>query len=95
MILSYRDSAPQVPISSSCIIKTKGRISDGDVVSVTSPLFQSVNFSVGGLNSSNTFEVTFVSTNKEGFIDNTNGDMIGILTCTDNDLFNLTVSEKI
>lgn len=95
MILSYRDSGPQVPISSSVIIKTKGRISDGDIISVTSPLFSSVDYSSGALNTSETFDVKFTTSNSNGYVDNDNGDMIGTLICTDNDLFNLYVRDSI
>lgn len=94
MILSYRDSAPKVPISSSCIIKTKGIIRDGDIVSVTSPLFASVDYSSGAINTSETFQVVFSTPKSEG-VNNATGDMIGTLICTDNDLFNLYVKETV
>lgn len=94
MILSYRDSGPRVPVSSSVIIKTKGIIRDGDLISVTSPLFSSIDYSSGGLNTSETFEAKFRTSNTDGF-DNDSGDMIGTLVCTDNDLFNLYVRDAI
>jgi hypothetical protein len=94
MILSYRDSGPQVPISSSCIIKTKGILRDGDIISVTSPLFSSVDYSSGAINTSETFDVKFSTSKSEG-VNNEHGDMIGTLICTDNDLFNLYVRETI
>ena len=94
MILSYRDSAPKVPISSSCIIKTKGILRDGDVISVTSPLFASVDYSSGAINTSETFDVKFTTSNPDG-VNNEHGDLVGTLICTDNDLFNLYVRESI
>ena len=94
MILSYKESVIKVPISSSCVIKTKGILRDGDTIAVSSPIFSSVDSSAGSINTSETFDVKLKLQSTDA-IDNTNGDTIGTLICTDNDLFNLYVRDKI
>lgn len=90
MILSYRREDYPVPLTSKCIIHTAGTKGDGDVVSVTSPVFASMNFTSGAINTSDKFDVVL----KLG-VDETvklTGNTYGTLHCEDNDTFNMYVS---
>jgi hypothetical protein len=90
MILSYRREDYPVPLTSKCIIHTTGTKGDGDVVSVTSPVFASMNFTSGAINTSDKFDVVL----KLG-VDETvklTGNTYGTLHCEDNDTFNMYVS---
>ena len=94
MILSYRQTTYDVPHTSKCIIHTKGTIRDGDMISVTSPIFASINFISGAINASEAFSVKarILIPNK----DSVNNDLpdesfTGTLVCDDNDVFNMYV----
>ena len=88
MILSYRQSTYRVPHTSKCIIHTTGTIRDGDTISVTSPVFSSINY----INTTETFNVTARVTNEDGVInDQADGSFYGTLVCDDDDIFNMYV----
>ena len=83
---------------SECLIHTTGTISDGDSVSVTSPVFASMNFTSGAINTSDAFDVkirfspaTRESEGETMYIPDTIGDVFGTLHCEDNDTFNMYV----
>lgn len=66
----------------------------GDVISVTSPIFSSVNFVSGAINMSERFDVPVSSvSNGNGFIDNDkpDGECFGTLRCYDNDPFRMFI----
>ena len=102
MILSYRRENYQVPRTSTCLIHTTGMICDGGSVSVTSPVFASMNFTSGAINTSDQFDVT-VKFSQQTREDNGEiimltdemrsaiGDIFGTLHCEDNDTFNMYV----
>ena len=90
MILSYRREDYPVPLTSKCIIHTTGNKRDGDIVSVTSPVFASMNFTSGAINTSDKFDVVL----KLG-VDETitlTGYTYGTLHCEDSDTFSMYVS---
>ena len=91
MILSYRREDYPVPLSSKCLIHTTGTICDGDSVSVTSPVFASMNFTSGAINTSDQFSVPIRIENDYRKIV-AKSEFYGILHCDDNDTFNMYVS---
>lgn len=106
MILAYRNSSFNIPLSSTCIIRTTGVINNGDVVSVTSPIFTSNRFTSGAINMSDQFDVPVkieLSSNnplikKDSdhlYIYNDSSDGLkATLICLDNDVFNMYVQIK-
>lgn len=101
MILSYRREDYPVPLTSKCIIHTPtGFICDGANVSVTSPVFASMNFTSGAINTSDQFDVKikFSPEIREkcdgGLLSTSNlpDEMYGTLHCEDNDTFNMYVT---
>ena len=92
MILSYRQSTYRVPHTSKCIVHTTGTIRDGDTISVTSPVFSSINFVSGAINTSESFKVTARVTNNDGITnDKPDGSFYGTLVCDDDDIFGMYV----
>lgn len=90
MILSYRREDYPVPQTSTCLIHTTGTKGDGGSVSVTSPVFASMNFTSGAINTSDKFDAVL----KLGVDESVKltGDTYGTLHCEDNDTFNMYVS---
>jgi hypothetical protein len=93
MILSYREEQFSIPHTSKCIIHTTGKISDGDIITITSPVFASINFTSGAINTSDRFDLPVKIINDNGYIinDNTDENLYGTLVCDDNDVFNMYV----
>lgn len=93
MLLSYNSDAYEIPQSSTCYVHTTGTISDGDTITVTSPVFASVNFVSGAINMSETFSVPVKVENKARYIINTMepGEMLGTLRCFGNNVFDMYV----
>lgn len=91
MILSYRNEKFTIPHTSTCIIHTPGIISNGDIVTVTSPVFASTNFTSKAINMSDRFDVPIRFTNDQVHITNDGGELRGTLVCDDNDVFNMYV----
>lgn len=90
MILSYREDTFTVPHTSTCVVHNTGIIHDGDVVSVTSPVFASTNFTAKSINMSDRFDVVIHITNNDGYI-KTDTEIKATLVCDDNDIFNMYV----
>ena len=91
MVLSYRHEEYEVPLTSKCLIHTTGTIRDGDSVSVTSPVFASINYTSGAINTSDQFSLPIRIDTPEGYI-KANDEFYGILHCDDNDTFNMYVT---
>jgi hypothetical protein len=93
MMLSYRQSTYHVPHTSRCIIHTTGLISDGDKISITSPVFTSINYISGAINITESFDVTArVLTETKTFVNNEpDGSCYATLVCDDDDIFNMYV----
>lgn len=90
MILINRVRDFNVPHTSSCIIKTKGRIYDGDSVSIISPSFSSFDLKTDARISSSEFEMPIRITNQNGYIDS-DGNMEATLVSDDDDTTDLYV----
>lgn len=93
MILSERKNSFDIPHTSSCIIHTRGVIKDRSIVSITSPIFSSTNFTSRSINMSDQFDVPIRILNGDEFMIN-NNDVEGTLVCNDNDIFNMFVIVK-
>jgi hypothetical protein len=92
-MLSYRQPVYHVPHTSTCIIHTTGDIRDGDIISITSPIFTSINYVSGAMNISETFNVPIHILSHGGFITNNqpDGSFTGTLVCDDNDTTSMYV----
>ena len=91
MILAYRRNEYNVPLTSKCLIHTTGLVRDGDSVSVTSPVFASMNFTSGAINTSDRFEVPIKVETDDGLL-RLSGEVYGTLHCEDNDTLNMHVT---
>ena len=93
MVLSFRQSTYHVPHTSKCIIHTTGTIRDGDMISVTSPVFSSINYTSGAINTTETFNVTVRVFTESKMFNNSlkDGECFGTLACDDDDIFNMYV----
>ena len=94
MMLSYRQPVYHVPHTSTCIIHTTGDIRDGDLISVTSPVFSSINFVSGAINTSEQFNVPIrILSHGDSPItnDEPDGSFKGTLVCDDNDTTSMYV----
>ena len=101
MILSYRRDEYNVPLTSKCLIHTPtGFICDGGSVSVTSPVFASMNFTSGAINTSDQFDVKVIFSPQmreefeDGMIPTSRlpSELYGTLHCEDNDIANMYVT---
>lgn len=91
MLLSNRNDMFAIPHTSTCIIHTKGDINDGDIITVTSPVFSSTNFTTKSINLSDRFSA-IARVSPKGFSnDKPDGECKGILVCDDNDVFQMYV----
>lgn len=88
MLLSYRKDTFEVPHTSKCSIHTKGVINDGDVVTISSPVFGSIDFASRAINLSNTFTVIARVSDKSITNDSV---LEGTLVCDDNNVFDMYV----
>ena len=93
MLLSYQDDTLSVPHTSTCIVHTVGKICDGDVITITSPIFASTNFISKAINMSDRFDVPMRVSNSNGYITNTSETMKATLVCDDDDIFKMYVKE--
>jgi hypothetical protein len=93
MLLSYNSEAYEIPQSSTCFIHTTGTIKDGDEISITSPVFSSINFTSGEINMSERFTVRTKVDTVTRTIENNDatGNFKGTLICFDNDVFDMYV----
>lgn len=93
MLLSNKTDTFSIPHTSKCVVHTKGNINDGDVISISSPIFSSTNFLSMEINMSNTFDVvTKLRDPSQNIInDLPDGEFIATLVCDDNDIFNMYV----
>lgn len=90
MILSYRKEDYTVPWSSKCTIQKTKEVSDGDTVTITSPVFSSIDFLSGAVNTSETFNVPI-------HLEHSGTETVSIgqsvtLICPDDDTFNMYVT---
>ncbi len=92
MLLSHRDDSFSIPLTSTCVIHTKGPIRDGDIIEITSPIFASVNFSSKAIHMSDRIKVV-AHIEFDGILERepNEGELRGTLVCKDNDIFNMYV----
>lgn len=91
MLLSYRNDVFGIPHTSTCIIHTTGIINDGDIITITSPVFSSTNFTSRSINLSDRFDVIIHLPQGSFNNDKPDGECKGILVCDDNDVFGMYV----
>jgi hypothetical protein len=93
MLLTNKIGTFDVQHTSKCIIHTKGVIRDGDVISVSSPIFSSTNLLLQAINMSDTFDVSVRLMDPSTTVENNlpDGEFFGTLVCDDNDIFNMYV----
>lgn len=89
MLLSINNDESVIPHTSSCTIRTKGEIKDGDQVIVSSVIFSSTEYSSRAVNIGDTFTVTARVLSRETVT--SDGNLEAILVCDDNDVFNMYV----
>ena len=89
MLLQNRQMSFKIPHTSTCIIHTRGHIENGDVITIESPIFNSISFNEGPIDNHVTFDVPIRITTEEGL--DVYDDMEATLVCDDNDIFNMYV----
>lgn len=83
-----------IPRSSKCYILNRGLIKNGDVISVTSPIFSSINYSSRAINLSESIDVRFSTSNENGIeIKDDNNE--AYLNSKDQDVSNMYVTMEI
>lgn len=90
MILSNRVTKFTVPHTSKCIVHTKGRIDDGNIIEISSPVFPSFDLTTNALNSTSTFNVPIKINNSNRYIE-IDEEFEATLVCDDNDTINMYV----
>lgn len=90
MLLQNRDMRVTIPHTSTCIIRTKGVINDGDTILIISPVFASINFQSGSIEMTEGFEapIRILTANRSIVSD---GSYRATLVCDDNDVFQMYV----
>ena len=89
MLLQYYPIQYNIPHTSTCHITTEGTIENGSMVTVTSPIFSSIDFTSNQFYLSSGLEVKLQS--KQGSIVVPEGGMNATLVCDDDDIFNMYV----
>lgn len=85
MLLSYRDDLYEIPYKSTCILHTTGTIHNGDMVTITSPIFSSIDFLSKSINTSDRFEIPIHLNSDEIIINEDEKIKNALLFCNDND----------
>jgi hypothetical protein len=83
-----------IPVSSKCFIVDRGIIKDGDVISVTSPIFSSINYSSKAIMLDESFKAVFRTNNPNG-IEITDDNNEAYLNSEDQDVNSLYVTMTI
>jgi len=91
MLLAYRNDQFTIPHTSTCVIHTTGTINDGDIITITSPVFASTDFYSRSIMMSETLEVKIKLPNGSITNNEKDGSFLGTLVCDDNDVFNMYV----
>lgn len=87
MILSYKKKTFSLPLTSVCILCTKGLLNNGDIVEVISPLFPSMDYDMKTTHLTKTLSVPLRTQNP---IEGT-GNLQAKLHCTDENIFDMYV----
>jgi hypothetical protein len=91
MLLQNRQMSFKVPHTSTCIIRTRGHINDGDMVEIVSPVFASANFQTGSITMTETFNFPIRILTESRSVENPDANLHATLVCDDNDIFNMYV----
>ena len=89
MLLQYYPIQYNIPQTSTCHIITEGTIENGSMITITSPIFSSIDFTSNQFYLSSGLEVKLQS--KQESIVVPEGGMDAILVCDDHDIFNMYV----
>lgn len=89
MLLQYYPIQYQIPHTSTCHITTEGVIENGNKITVTSPVFSSIDFVSNQFYLSSGFEVTLKTNEASATIPE--GGLDATLVCDDQDIFNMYV----
>lgn len=89
MLLQYYPINITVPHTSTCHIVTEGTINNGDIITITSPIFSSIDFTSNQFNLSSGLDVTLQSNGQT--LDIPEGGIDATLVCDDHDIFNMYV----
>jgi len=82
----------KIPHTSKCVVHTIGEICNGDIISITSPIFASTDFKSGAINMSERFNVRIkLDENQVIMNDKPDGEFTATLVCDDNDVFSMYV----
>jgi len=87
MLLQYYPITYNIPHTSTCQITSTGTFSDGDTITVTSPVFSSIDFTSNQFQLSSGFEVRLRTTEPIVIQEQ----LQATLVCDDNDPFNMYV----
>lgn len=88
MLLQYYQNEFHIPHTSKCNIKTTGNVVDGGQVTITSPVFSSIDYNSKSLTLSSEFDVP-IRLNEESV--ELTGNENAVLVCDDNDVFGMYV----
>lgn len=83
-----------IPVSSKCYINNRGIIKDGDIISVMSPIFASINYTSKVTNLEDSFDVVFRTSKSEGVVI-TDDNNEAFLNSDDQDVEHLFVTMEI
>ena len=89
MLLQYYQNEYRIPHTSKCHLKTSGLVYNEGQVTITSPVFSSIDYNSKALTLSSEFDVPIRLYNQE-FVELT-GDEDAVLVCDDNDIFGMYV----
>ena len=90
MLLQNRQMSFKIPHTSTCILCWSGRIYNGDIINIESPLFNSISYNEGPISNHQQFSVPVKIMNGSEYVDVEDGSE-GTLVCDDNDIFHMYV----
>ena len=89
MLLQYYQNEYQIPHTSKCHLKTSGLVYNEGQVTITSPVFSSIDYNSKALTLSSEFNVPIRLFGMDSI--ELTGDENAVLVCDDNDIFGMYV----
>lgn len=89
MLLQYYQNEFHIPHTSKCHLKTSGLVYNEGQVTITSPVFSSIDYNSKALTLSSEFDVPIRLNNRDSI--ELTGDEDAVLVCDDNDIFKMYV----
>ena len=89
MLLQYYQNEFHIPHTSKCHLKTAGLVYNEGQVTITSPVFSSIDYNSKALTLSSEFDVPIRLNNRDSI--ELTGDEDAVLVCDDNDIFKMYV----